>query len=186
MVARAQFDGVPITADAAVAHIYLSELDTIEFGSDYHFMPPLRTQEDRDGLREGLSGGTLSALCSDHQPHEPDAKLAPFPATEPGASGLDSLLALTLKLAQENRMLLQDAIARVTIGPAKILNLPYGELSVGRAADICIFDPRASWYLDESSMRSQGKNTPFRGWEMPGRVHYTLRDGHIIYSSETS
>ncbi len=186
MVARAQFDGVPITADAAVANIYLSELDTIEFGADYHFMPPLRTQEDRDGLREGLHGGTLSALCSDHQPHEPDAKLAPFPATEPGASGLDSLLPLTLKLAVENRLLLQDAIARVTRGPAKILNMPYGELSVGRAADICIFDPNASWYLDDSSMHSQGKNTPFRGWEMPGRVHYTLRDGQIIYSSETS
>jgi dihydroorotase len=186
MVARAQFDGVPVSADVAVPNLYLSELDTIEFGPDYHFIPPLRTQEDRDGLVEGLRGGTVSALCSDHQPHEPDAKLAPFPATEPGASGLDTLLPLTLKLADDNRLLLQDAIARVTSGPAKILNIPYGELNIGRTADVCIFDPKATWRLDEASMNSMGKNTPFKGWEMKGRVRYTLRDGHIIYRSNTS
>jgi dihydroorotase len=186
MVARAQFDGVPVSADVAIPNLYLSELDTIEFGADYHFIPPLRTQEDREGLRKGLISGTLSALCSDHQPHEPDAKLAPFPATEPGASGVDSMLSLTLKLVEEHQMLLPDAIARVTSGPARILNIPYGDLAVGRAADICMFAPDESWRLDEASMNSQGKNTPFRGWEMPSRVRYTLRDGQIIFTSEIS
>jgi len=186
MVARARFDDVPVSADVAIPNLYLTELDTIDFGADYHFIPPLRTQEDRDGLLEGLHSGVLSALCSDHQPHEADAKLAPFPATEPGASGLDSLLSLTLKLVEENHLLLPDAIARVTSGPASILNMPYGELSIGRAADICILDPKATWRLDETSMHSQGKNTPFRGWELPGRVRYTLRDGHIIFSSDDS
>ena len=184
MVARAQFDGVPVSADVAVPHLYLSEVDTVDFGADYHFIPPLRTQEDREGLRKGLLSGTLSALCSDHQPHEPDAKLAPFPATEPGASGVDSLLSLTLKLVDEDQNLLADAIARVTSGPAKILGIPYGDLAVGRAADLCIYAPDSNWRLDETSMNSQGKNTPFRGWEMPGRVRYTLRDGQIIFSSE--
>jgi dihydroorotase len=186
MVARAQFDGVPVSADVAIPYLYLSELETIEFGADYHFIPPLRTQEDREGLRRGMISGNLSALCSDHQPHEPDAKLAPFPATEPGASGVDSLLSLTLKLVEEHQMLLPDAIARITSGPATILNIPYGDLAVGRAADVCVFDPDASWRLDETSMHSQGKNTPFRGWEMTGRVRYTLRDGQIIFTSETS
>ena len=186
MVARARFDDVPVSADVAIPNLYLTELDTIDFGADYHFIPPLRTQEDRDGLLEGLHSGVLSALCSDHQPHEADAKLAPFPATEPGASGLDSLLSLTLKLVEENHLLLPDAIARVTSGPAGILNIPYGELSIGRAADICILDPNATWRLDETSMHSMGKNTPFRGWELPGRVRYTLRDGHIIFSSDDS
>ena len=184
MVARAQFDGVPVSADVAVPHLYLSEVDTVDFGADYHFIPPLRTQEDREGLRKGLLSGTVSALCSDHQPHEPDAKLAPFPATEPGASGVDSLLSLTLKLVDEDQNLLADAIARVTSGPAKILGIPYGDLAVGRAADLCIYAPDSNWRLDETSMNSQGKNTPFRGWEMPGRVRYTLRDGQIIFSSE--
>lgn len=184
MVARAQFDGAPVTADVAIHNLYLSELDAINFGPDYHFIPPLRTQEDRDGLREGLRSGTLLAICSDHQPHEPDAKLMPFPATEAGASGLDSLLPLTLKLVAEKHLLVHDAIARVTCGPAKILNLPYGELSVGRAADICIFDPAAIWRLDARSMHSQGKNTPFRNWEMLGQVRYTLRDGNLVYSRD--
>lgn len=184
MVARAQFDGVPVSADVAVPHLYLSEVDTVDFGADYHFIPPLRTQEDREGLRKGLLSGTVSALCSDHQPHEPDAKLAPFPATEPGASGVDSLLSLTLKLVDEDQNLLADAIARVTSGPAKILGIPYGDLAVGRAADLCIYAPDSNWRLDDTSMNSQGKNTPFRGWEMPGRVRYTLRDGQIIFSSE--
>jgi dihydroorotase len=186
MVARAQFDGVPVSADVAMPYLYLSELDTIEFGTDYHFIPPLRTQQDRDGLLEGLRGGTLSALCSDHQPHEPDAKLAPFPATEPGASGLDTLLPLTLKLVDENDISLADAIARITCGPARILNIPFGELSVGRNDDICIFDPDKVWRLDENSMNSQGKNTPFCGWEMKGQVRYTLRDGQVIYRAEYS
>ena len=184
MVARAQFDGAPVTADVAVPNLYLTELDVIDFGADYHFIPPLRTQEDRDGLREGLRGGTLAAICSDHQPHEPDAKRAPYPATEPGASGLDSLLPLTLKLVTENHMLLHDAIARVTSGPASILNLPCGELGRGRAADVCILDPDATWRLDKNSMNSLGKNTPFLDWEMRGQVRYTLRDGNIIYNRD--
>jgi len=181
MVARAQFDGVPVTADVAIPYLYFTEIDASHFGPDYHFIPPLRTAEDRAGLLQSLKNGTLSALCSDHQPHEPDAKLAPFPATEPGASGLDSLLPLTLKLVEDGHLSLPDAIARVTCGPARILNIPCGELSVGRVADVCIFDLDANWRLNQQTMSSRGKNTPFRGWEMLGRVRYTLRDGHVVY-----
>jgi dihydroorotase len=181
MVARAQFDGLPVTADAAAPYVYFTEVDASQFDSDYHFIPPLRTVEDREGLLQSLKKGTLAALCSDHQPHEPDAKLAPFPATEPGASGVDSLLPLTLKLVADGHLTLSEAIARVTSGPARILNLPCGTLRIGRAADICIFDPDATWRLERQHMRSRGKNTPFRGWEMQGKVQYTLREGEIIY-----
>jgi dihydroorotase len=184
MVARAQFDGTPVSADVAIPNLFLTELDAVDFGAHYHFIPPLRTQQDRDGLHAGLQGGALSAICSDHHPHEPDAKLAPFPATAPGASGLDSLLPLTLKLVDENQLLLQDAVAHLTCGPATILNLPYGKLGVGSIADICIFDPRRHWRLDAGSMHSQGKNSPFLGWEMPAQVRFTLRDGNLIYRSD--
>ena len=184
MVARAQFDGLPVSADVAIPYLYLTELDASEFNSDFHFIPPLRTGNDRAGLVTGLRDGTLGALCSDHQPHEADAKLAPFPATEPGASGIDTLLPLTLKLAQEEQLALGDAIARVTCGPAAILNLPCGELSVGRTADICIFDAGAHWQVTPDTLCSQGKNTPFNGWEMPGQVRYTLRNGRIIFTRE--
>jgi len=181
MVARARFDGVPVSADVAVPYLFLSDTDAREFDPDYHLIPPLRTPADRDGLREGLAKGTLGALCSDHQPHEADAKLAPFPATEPGASGLDSLLPMTLKLVDDGLLKLDEAIARLTSGPADILGIPFGHLAEGAPADLCIFHPDEVWQLDSDSMQSQGRNTPFLGWEMKGRVHYTVRDGHLIH-----
>ncbi len=186
MVARARFDGLPVSADVAMPYLHLTELDASEFNPEFHLIPPLRTHRDREGLLTGLRDGTLGALCSDHQPHEPDAKLAPFPATEPGASGIDTLLPLTLKLARDGALPLTDAIARVTSGPAQILGLPYGELGVGRAADICILDTGAHWQVNRDSLLSQGRNTPFNGWEMPCQVRYTLRDGRIIFDSESS
>lgn len=182
MVARAQFDGLPVSADAGLPYLYFSDIDACEFNPDYHFLPPLRPQKDREALLQGLHEGTLSALCSDHQPHEADAKLAPFPATAPGASTIDTLLPLALKLAREGTLSLVETIARITCGPAKILNVPYGDLSPGRSADICIYDPEETWILNSDSINSQGENTPFYDWEMTGRTRYTLREGQVIFS----
>ncbi len=182
MVARAQYDGLPVSADVAVPYLYLSEVDISDFNAQCHLIPPLRTVEDREGLREALRRGTLSAICSDHQPHEPDAKLGPFPATEPGISGLDTLLPLALQLAHEQVLPLSDLLHRLTRGPAEILGLPGGTLASGATADICIFDPERSWVLDTSSMCSKGHNTPFMGWEMKGRVVHTLLAGRLVYS----
>lgn len=181
MVARAQYDGAPVTADVAIPYLYLSEVDISDFDSLCHLIPPLRTVEDRQQLRDAVQQGILSAICSDHQPHEPDAKLGPFPATEPGISGLDTLLPLSLRLAEDHSLELMDLLHRLTAGPARILGLPYGTLSIDAAADICIFDPSASWRLDNSTMRSNGHNTPFMGWEMKGRVTHTLLAGSIVY-----
>ena len=182
MVARAQYDGLPVSADVAVPYLYLSEIDISDFNTQCHLIPPLRTVEDRQGLREALRRGTLSAICSDHQPHEPDAKLGPFPATEPGISGLDTLLPLALQLAHEQVLPLSDLLHRLTRGPAEILGLPGGTLASGATADICIFDPERTWVLDTASMCSNGQNTPFMGWEMKGRVIHTLLAGRLVYS----
>lgn len=182
MVARAQYDGIKVTADVAIPYLYLSEVDISDFDSRCHMIPPLRTVEDRQQLREALQQGILSAICSDHQPHEPDAKLGQFPATEPGISGLDTLLPLSLRLVEEHSIELMDLIYHLTAGPAKVLGLPYGTLSVNAKADICIFDPKASWQLDSSTIRSNGHNTPFMGWEMKGRVTHTLLAGKLVYT----
>jgi dihydroorotase len=182
MVARAQFDGSPVTADVAIPYLYLSEVDISDFDSQCHLLPPLRTVEDRQRLRDALQQGTLSAICSDHQPHEPDAKLGPFPATEPGISGLDSLLPLGLQLVDERAIDLATLIHRLTAGPAKILGLPYGTLAVGSTADVCIFDPELIWQLDTSTIQSRGHNTPFMGREFKGRVTHTLLAGDLVYS----
>ena len=186
MLARARFDKQPVTADVAIHQLFLTDMDIDEFDSRTHVRPPLRTTSDRDGLRRALAENVIMAICSDHQPHEPDAKMAPFPDTEPGISNLETLLPLTLKLVQEGVMDLSSALARLTCGPAEILNLPLGQLSVGASADICIFDPDHHWILDAAQLTSQGKNTPFEGWEMTGRVHYTLRNGRIVYALEAT
>ena len=182
MVARARFDGLPVTADVAIPYLYLSENDISDFDSQCHVLPPLRTVEDRQQLRDALQSGTFQAICSDHQPHEPDAKMGPFPATEPGISGLDSLLPLALRLVEESVLTLPELIRRLTCGPARILGLPAGTLTRGAAADICIFNPEQTWLLDTRTMRSQGHNTPFAGWEMKGRAVHTILDGRMVHS----
>ncbi|MEE9492146.1 MAG: dihydroorotase [Gammaproteobacteria bacterium] len=184
MIGRAKFDHIPVTTDVAIPYLYLTDIDTCNFDPNYHLQPPLRTQSDRDKLRAGLTDGSISFITSSHQPHEPDAKLAPFPSTEPGISGLDTLLPLTLHLADEGVMSRNQAIAKLTSEPAATLNLPYGQLATGAIADICIFAPEATWIVDNDSMKSDGKNTPFAGWEMKSQVRYTLRDGQVIYTSE--
>ncbi len=181
MVARARHDGVPVSADVCAHQLFLTETDVAEFNGLYHVRPPLRTQRDRDGLRAGLAQGVLDAVCSDHQPHEADAKLAPFPATEPGISGLETLLPLMLRLVEEGTLDLPTAIARITVDPARILGIPHGTLAPGAAADVCIFDPRRPWRLDADTLHSRGRNTPFLGWEFTGRVTHTLVGGRIVF-----
>jgi len=181
MVARAQYDGLPVTVDVGMPYLYLTEMDINGFNSLCHVEPPLRTQQDRAGLHTALAKGIVTAICSDHQPHEPDSKLSPFPATEPGISGLETLLPLALRLTEESDMSVIDVIDRLTAGPAGILGLPCGTLSPGKAADVCIFDPTIPWRLQTSEMHSHGHNTPFMGWELKGKVTHTIFAGNLVY-----
>jgi dihydroorotase len=181
MVREARAEGLPITADVTVNHLHLTEHDIGDFNSQYHVIPPLRSLQDRDALQEGLREGTFSAICSDHQPHEIDAKLGAFQITEPGISGLETLLPLVLRLVQEEVLTLPEAIAYLTCRPAQVLGIDSGHLAPGQRADICIFDPNRHWTLNPEELISQGHNTPFKGWELPGQVTYTLLEGRIVY-----
>ena len=181
LVGDAQARGLPVTADVSAHHLHLTETDTVGFNSQCHVRPPLRTAHDRARLRAGLAEGILAAVCSDHQPHERDARLKPFSATEPGISGLETLLPLTLCLVHEGVLGLSDALACLSARPAEILGLQRGTLTVGAAADICIFDPDARWTLAEEHMVSRGRNSPFLGRELRGRVTHTLLAGQVVY-----
>ena len=183
MVAEAQRRGLPVTADATAHHLHLTENDIGDFDTRAHVQPPLRSRRDRDGLRRAVASGVVSVVCSDHQPHEPDAKLAPFSESEPGISGLETLLPLVLKLAQEKVLSLPDAIALVTQKPADILGLDSGRLSPGSTADICIFDSKEQWRLSENQIVSRGHNTPFLGTELIGRVTHTIVGGRVAYEN---
>ena len=183
LVARAQAEGLPVTADVAVHQLHLTEIDLAGFDSQCHVRPPLRGLRDRDALRAGLASGTLGALCSDHQPHEPDAKQAPFGDTEPGISGLDTLLALGLRLARDGVLPLPAVLERLTCGPARILGLDSGHLGVGATADVCIFDLDADWQVTVNTLQSRGQNSPFLGWELQGQVTHTLLEGRVAYEA---
>mgnify|MGYP003439138318 FL=1 len=181
MIRVAKQQGLPITCDVTINHLHLSDMDIGFFDSNCHLMPPLRSSGDRDALRQGLMDGTVDAICSDHAPVDEDAKLLPFAQSEIGATGVELLLPLTLKWAAEMRLSLSKAVAKMTSDPARILGIDAGHISIGSAADICIFDPDHYWKVTPTAILSQGKNTPFMGMELPGRVKYTLVNGHIVY-----
>lgn len=181
LIARAKYDGLPVTADVAVHHLHLTDMDAADFNGNCHVRPPFRDGRDRDALRSSVQRGTIAAICSDHQPHDPDAKEAPFADTEPGISGIETLLPLALRAAADMNMTLSDILAALTHRPAQILGIDAGTLSTGRAADVCIFDPEDTWLLEPGQLVSRGKNTPFGGWEMKGRVTHTLVGGRVVY-----
>jgi dihydroorotase len=182
MLAQAQQERLAVSADVSAHQLHLTEMDVEGFDSNCHLSPPLRTPTDRAALREAVAGGQIIAICSDHQPHEPDAKERPFPATESGISALETLLPLTLRLVQEGTLDLATALARLTVGPAAVLGLPFGRLDVGRVADVCVFDPLITWELSPETLVSHGRNSPFLGWEFQGRAAYTLLGGQLVYA----
>lgn len=183
MIVAARASGIGVTCDVSINHLHLSDADIGYFDPHAHLVPPLRDGRDREALRRGLAEGAINALCSDHTPVDDDAKQVPFGETEPGATGLELLLPLTLKWAKEMRLPLGASLARVTCDAARVLGIAAGTLSVGAAADICLFDPHGSFRVTRESLRSQGKNTPFLGLELPGHVRCTLIAGHVAFEN---
>ncbi|MEW6314416.1 MAG: dihydroorotase [Pseudomonadota bacterium] len=181
MVRAAKHDGLPVTCDISINHVHLSEMDIGYFDANCHLVPPLRSLRDRDALRQGLKDGVIDALCSNHTPVDDDAKQLPFAEAESGATGLELLLPLTLKWAEETGTALPQALAKITTEPARILGIDAGHLTPGHAADVCVFDPQHYWKIESKALKSQGKNTPFLGYELAGKVRYTLVEGHAVY-----
>lgn len=185
MLAEAQGRGIQASADVALHQLFLTEDDLDGFDPDCHVIPPLRTLADRNALRAAVAQGTIGALCSDHQPHDADAKEAPFPETAPGISALETLLPLTLCLVAEGVLDLSTAIARLTLGPAEILGHPLGRdlgcIRPGRPADLCVFDPQESWVPGPGTLLSQGANSPFLGVALRGRVRWTFLGGRAVF-----
>jgi dihydroorotase len=181
MIRRAKDRGLPITADCTMHQLFLTDHDIGHFDSNKLTLPPLRSQYDRDALRQGIIDGSIDCICSDHQPHEVDAKLRPYPSAEPGISALDTLLALALRLVEEELLPLAELISKLTVNPAKIMGLDGGRIEIGEPADLIILDPETHWICRGAEFISKGKNTAFEGWDFQGQVNYTLVDGKIVY-----
>ena len=183
MLRAAKEDGLPVTCDVAVHHLHLCDIDIGWFDPQCRLIPPLRGTRDRAALRAGLADGTIDLACSDHTPVDDDGKQVPFGEAEPGATGLELLLPLTLKWAQEDGIALPEALARITAQPAAVLGSNAGHLGVAAAADICIFDPARYWRVEPSALKSQGKNTPFVGLEVCGKVLITIVAGQVVHET---
>jgi dihydroorotase len=183
LVRQAKAQGLPVSCDIGVHHAHLTEMDVAYFDPNCHIMPPLRTERDRDALRAALADGTIDAICSDHTPVDEDAKQLPFAEAEPGATGLELLLPLTLKWAEESKTPVIAALAKITDLPARVLGIDAGHLTSGHVADLCVFDPEEYWKIEPAALKSQGKNSPFLGLELKGKVRYTLVEGQVVYEA---
>ena len=181
MIRKAKAEGLPVSCDVAIHNVHLSEMDLGFFDSHCRLVPPLRSPRDRDALRAGLADGTIDVICSDHAPVDEDAKQMPFAEAEIGATGLELLLPLTLKWAQEAGLPLSRALAKVTSDAARILGVKSGRIEREAPADLAIFDPNAPFRVAPDTLKSQGKNTPFVGYELAGRASYTLVAGNVVY-----
>ena len=183
LVRRAKQEGLPVTCDVGLHHVHLCDMDLGYFQSQCRLEPPLRSQRDRDALARGLAEGVIDCACSDHTPVDEDGKHLPFALAEPGATGLELLLPLTLKWGLAQRLGLAATLARITSEPARILGIDAGRLVVGAPADLVLFDPRASVRITPAALKSQGKNTPFLGAELDGGVRLTLVEGNVVYEA---
>ncbi len=184
LIEEAQASGLPVTADTGIYQLLETEAAIRDFNSLYHVQPPLRSDTDREALRRGLRDGVLSAIRSDHKPHETAAKMAPFAATAAGISTLETMLPQALQLVEQQLLELDELITRLTQGPAAIMGLAAGTLGIGEVADICIFSPRERWQLRAESMLSRGHNSPRLNSDLCGRVRYTYTGGNRVYQSQ--
>jgi dihydroorotase len=180
LMRRAKEERLPVSCDVGIHHLHLCDMDLGYFDSHCRLEPPLRSQRDRDALSRGLADGVIDCVCSDHTPVDEDGKHRPFAEAEPGATGLELLLPLTLKWGQAKGLSLAATLGRITAEPARILGVASGRLAAGAPGDLVLFDPAAPLQVAAETLKSQGKNTPFLGYELAGRVRYTIVAGNVV------
>jgi len=181
LMRAARSEGLPMSCDIGIHHAHLSDIDLGYFEAQCRLEPPLRSRRDREALARALADGTIDCAVSDHTPVDDDHKLVPFDEAEPGATGLELLLPLTLKWGAEQKLGLAQTLARVTSEPARILGVAAGRLAPGSPGDVVVFDSEAPWRIVPEALRSQGKNSPFLGYELTGRVRTTLVAGSVVF-----
>ncbi|CAA7624069.1 Dihydroorotase [Magnetospirillum sp. LM-5] len=181
IIRKAKQAGLPVTCDTAPPYFALNELAVKDYRTFAKLSPPLRAEEDRRAVVDGLKDGTIDAIASDHAPQDADSKRQPFAQAEFGGVGLETLLPITLELVHDGHLGLLDALRRVTSGPADILGLAGGRLKVGAAADLVLFDPARGWKIEPDRFRSKSKNSPFDARPVQGLVLRTIVDGRTVF-----
>ncbi|MFZ8992808.1 MAG: dihydroorotase, partial [Candidatus Puniceispirillaceae bacterium] len=180
-VREAKAEGLAVTADTAPPYFLLNELAISTYNTAFKLSPPLRSEDDRQAVIEGLVDGTIDAIASDHMPVDRDAKMQPFGPAQPGASGLDTLLALSLTLVHQGQISMARMIEALSLAPASILDIPGGTLTPGSSADFILFRPDSSWIVKSANFRSNSRITPFESHPVQGIVDATYVDGTAIF-----
>jgi len=182
IVRRAKARGVRVTCETCPQYFTLTEEEVLRQGAMARVNPPLRTQADVEGIRAGLLDGTIDAIVTDHAPHTAEEKSRPLADAPSGMVGLETSLALALTGLYHTGLLpLSRVLALMSSSPAALLGLSKGMLCVGRGADLVLFDPEKEWVIDKEQFVSKGRNTPFHGRTVRGKVKYTISRGTIIY-----
>ena len=181
MVREAKARGIRVTAEACPHHFLLTEEAVREFNTNAKMNPPLRSRKDVDAIKAGLKDGTIDVIATDHSPHAAFEKEREFDYAPFGIVGLETAWGLTMVLVEEGVLTVEQAVASLTVQPARAFGLAKGALAVGADADVAIVDPDAQWVVDPERFRSKGRNTPFSGWKLKGQVVSTLVGGRIVY-----
>ncbi len=182
IVRQAKARGVRVTCETCPQYFTLTEEEVLRQGTMARVNPPLRTQADVEGIRMGLIDGTIDAIVTDHAPHTAEEKAQPLPDAPSGMVGLETSLALALTGLYHTGLLpLGRVLALMSASPAALLGLDKGALAVGADADLVLFDPEQEWVIDKNQFASKGRNTPFHGRTVRGKVKYTISQGNIIY-----
>jgi dihydroorotase len=186
LVRWAKKRGVRVTAEVTPHHLNLTDDAVANYDTNTKVAPPLREQRDVDAVREALADGTIDIVASDHAPHAIEDKLVEYDLAEFGMVGLETAFPLYYRMCLKNGVALSRLVASLTTEPAKVLGIPKGTLKVGADADVSIFDPEKTYRIDKLGFRSKSRNTPFDGWEVQGKVRYTIVAGRVVYNSEGS
>ena len=182
MIRRARAKGIPVTGEATPHHLSLTDECVKKFDTNYKMNPPLRSEDDRQALIEGVADGTITVIATDHAPHTETAKLVEFDHAPFGIIGLETALPVCFtQLVVPGIISIPQLIAKMTIGPAEVLGIENYDLAVGKAADITVFDPEAEYVVDKSKFYSKSRNTPFDGMKVRGQINLTVVDGKIVY-----
>jgi dihydroorotase len=183
-VRRAKEAGARVTCETAPHYLTLIDENVGEYDTNFKMNPPLRSAADREAVRRGLAEGIIDAVATDHAPHSVLEKLVEFDQAAFGVVGLETCLGIMLKLVDEGLLSLFQAINRLTAAPARVLGLPGGRLQEGGAADVVVIDPKRPWRVQPEAFLSRSRNTPFAGWELPGRAVLTLCSGRVTHRLE--
>lgn len=186
LIRAAKAEGLPITCGTTINHLTLNENDIGAYRTFLRLSPPLRGEEDRLALVEAVAEGVIDVVVSDHDPQDVETKRLPFAEAEPGAIGLETLLSAGLRLVHADATGLPALIARMTVGPARVLGLEGGRLKVGAPADLIRFDPDEPYVLDAETLHSRCRNTPFDEARLQGRVKTTVVGGTIVFRADAS